>query len=768
MLQQFYRRSLLVRAIAPIAALVTVIALAAMSGLSYVNTTSASEALGERAKMMTSMLSGGASEALWNIDPSAADALLASLATDPDYLGSTIYAADSTVFARHGDQRRYGTDDVIERAPIVRNDGGVVSRIGWIEVHLSPHRLTGEIRTVTMAIALIGVASLVLVCGALVLILRGVTRPIVRMTDVMTQLASGRHDIEVPAQDREDELGRMAAAVKTFQENAIAKERLEDEKVVLREAAERQRRLSEETLRQSEERFRALIEHSNDMVTVIDAGGAEIYCSPRWAAGTGYEQHALDRSPLLDSLHPEDLEAAHNVLEAVLSHPDRQGSLRSRIRHADGSWRHIAWSARNALDVPGVDGIIVNARDVTAELALEEQLQQARKLEAIGQLAGGIAHDFNNIMGAILGFADFLLQDLPVDSPQHGFAQRIVSAGKRARDLVQQILAFARKSAVERAPTDLGSVVREAHDLLSASLPASTEFILDIASEPLVIEINPTQVSQVVVNLCVNASDSLHDQPGKVTLGTAMIGPRHPDHVLFGENAAKNDEGLVVSGRLDRGRGYARIEVSDNGSGMEPEVLRRIFDPFFTTKRRGRGTGLGLAVVHGIVAEYGGACMVESRPGDGTSFRIYLPIAAAIETQQAVAQGDTGVIGGSERLLVVDDEPFLTEMLEIGLGRLGYAVTTANDPTEALKLFEQDPRSFDAVISDQIMPKLSGMALLGQLRAIRPDVPFILCTGFSDGATEETAIAAGADAFFVKPVPTERLAEKIRELATAA
>jgi signal transduction histidine kinase len=410
-----------------------------------------------------------------------------------------------------------------------------------------------------------------------------------------------------------------------------------------------------------------------------------------------------------------------------------------------------------------VDGIIVNARDVTTELALEEQLQQARKLEAIGQLAGGIAHDFNNIMGAILGFADFLLQDLPENSPQHGFAQRIVSAGKRARDLVQQILAFARKSTVERAPTDLVPIVREAHDLLHASLPSSTELRLDCAPGTLVAEVNPTQISQVVVNLCVNASDALHGQPGRVTVATALIGPDHPDRQVFAEGAAKSDEGVVVSGRLDPDLSYARIVVSDTGSGMETEVLRRIFDPFFTTKRRGRGTGLGLAVVHGIVAEYGGACVVESQIGQGTGFKIYLPLVAG-ETARAVIDGEGAAVSGHERLLVVDDEPFLTEMLEIGLGRLGYAVTTANDPTEALKLFENDPASFDAVISDQIMPKLSGMALLSQLKRIRPDVPFILCTGFSDGATEETALAAGADAFFVKPVPTERLAEKIREV----
>jgi PAS domain S-box-containing protein len=746
--------------------MLTIIAFAAMLGLAWVHTSSTTQALGERSRMMTSILSGGASEALWNIDPTAADALLASLGTDPDYLGSTIYAADGSVFARRGDPSRYGQDDVIESAPIMRSENGTVSQIGSIEVHLSPQRLSDDIRRMALAIAVIGAFALLSICTVLVLILRGVTRPIVQMTDVMTRLAAGSMDIEVPGRGREDELGRMAAAVETFQANAIAKARLEEDRIRMQDEAERARREAEETLRRSEERFRALIEHSNDMVAVVDTTGRSVYRSPRWVAGTGFADKDLGRNPLFQSLHPDDVAPALAIFDMILTQPDRQASHRSRIRHADGSLRHIAWSARNALNVPGVDGIIVNARDVTTELALEEQLQQARKLEAIGQLAGGIAHDFNNIMGAILGFAEFLVQDLPADTAQHGFAQRIMSAGRRARDLVQQILAFARKSSVERAPTDLGLIIGEAHDLLSASLPSSTEFRLETSAEPLVAEVNPAQISQVVVNLCVNASDALHGQPGSVTINSALIGPFHEDHARLAEIAARSVEHVVVSGRLRQDVPYARISVSDNGTGMEPDVLRRIFDPFFTTKRRGRGTGLGLAVVHGIVAEYGGACVVESRVGQGTAFYIYLPLVAG-PAEPVATDEIAGSTIGHERLLVVDDEPLLTEMLEVGLGRLGYSVTSANDPTEALKLFARNPNMFDAVISDQIMPKLSGMALLDQLKRIRPDVPFILCTGFSDGATEESALAAGADAFFVKPVPTERLAEKIRELAAA-
>jgi signal transduction histidine kinase/ActR/RegA family two-component response regulator len=417
--------------------------------------------------------------------------------------------------------------------------------------------------------------------------------------------------------------------------------------------------------------------------------------------------------------------------------------------------------------VPSVGGLIVNARDITEELALAEQLQQARKMEAIGQLAGGIAHDFNNILAAILGFADFLLHDLPDNSPQHMFAQRIASAGRRGRDLVEQILAFARKSAMERAPTDLVPIVHELRDLLRASLPSSTQLTIVAPAEALVAEVNPGQISRVVLNLCVNASQALHGKPGQVAVAITRVEPGSDDFDRFDPESGSSDEGTVVVGGLDPGHCYARITVADDGSGIEPTVLRRIFEPFFTTKRRNRGTGLGLAVVHGIVAEYGGACVVESRPGHGTIFKIYLPLVGGAPSEIAISEGAPSA-AGHERLLVVDDEPMLTEMLKLGLERLGYLVTAVNDPGKAFALFEREPEAFDAVISDHIMPKMTGLALLARFKAIRPRLPFVLCSGYGDGTTENSALDAGADAFFVKPAPTERLAQKIRELIETA
>jgi PAS domain S-box-containing protein len=761
----FTRRSLLSRTIAPIAALLAAIAFLVMLALVHNYRVAAHEALAERARMVTVMLAGGAGEALWIMDPAAADALLAPLEEDPDYLGSTIYSEGDAVFASHGHPNRYMADDVVQVAPINRIEAGKPVQIGRLEIHLSPHRLYDDIRSMTAAIAAICVLVLIVVCGVLVLIVRGVTQPIVRMTDVMTSLASGRTSIEVPARDRRDELGRMAAAVQTFRENAIANERLESEKRRLEELAERERRAAEETLRRSEERFRALIEHSNDMVAVLRADSSLSYCSPSWAADLGWAPSALPDN-LLKLTHPDDVVMLRDALTSVAASGAR-ASGRSRLRHRSGAWRHIAWSASNAASIPGVGGIIINARDVTAELALEEQLQQARKLEAIGQLAGGIAHDFNNIMAAVLGFAGFLVKDLPTGSAQHNWAQRIVTAGQRARDLVQQILAFARKSSLERVASDILPIAREARELLHASLPASTELRLEAPTGPLVADVNPTHISQIIVNLCVNANDSLHGEPGHVTIELARVQPGDADHQRIIDGHGGSDDGMFVIGALQATRRYARVRVTDSGSGMPPEVLRRIFDPFFTTKQRGRGTGLGLAMVHGIVADYAGACVVESRPGRGTVFAIYLPLSTE-DPEQTGTQKVLRSLGGQERILVVDDEPFLTEMLEVGFGRLGYAVTTAQDPAEALNIFAADPSAFDVVVSDQVMPRMTGLALLGQLRAIRPAVPFILCTGFSDGATEKTATAAGADAFFLKPISPEQIAEKIRELTARA
>ena len=528
-----------------------------------------------------------------------------------------------------------------------------------------------------------------------------------------------------------------------------------------------ERKQAEQALRHSEERFRALIEHSNDMVAVVARDGTVTYRSPSSAEVMGFRELEVVGRSIFDRVHPDDVEALRRAFAPLFGHPDLRAQGRSRVRHQDGSWRTVAWLARDASDVPGVEGIIINSRDVTEAQQLEEQLRESQKMEAVGQLAGGIAHDFNNILGAILGFAGFLLQDLPEDAPEHGFAERIVAASERGKELVRQILAFSRRSAVERKPADLAQLMDETRELLRASLPATTALEMRLPKARLVADVNAAQINQILFNLCLNANDALQGEPGRIAVRLARISAGNADLLLLGKSAAVGntnaDAGRVVAGTLRPDRAYARITVADSGSGMAAEVLKRIFDPFFTTKGRGRGTGLGLSVVHGIVMAYEGALHVTSRPGAGSVFNVYLPL-VDVAAEAIPASRPVGRLGGRERVLVVDDEVVMTDVLTMALDRLGYEAVALNDPEEAVRTFAEDPAAWDVVISDQVMPGMKGLTLLERLKAIRPSLRFILCTGFSDGATEEDARAAGVDAFLLKPASPEDIASAIRRL----
>ncbi len=380
------------------------------------------------------------------------------------------------------------------------------------------------------------------------------------------------------------------------------------------------------------------------------------------------------------------------------------------------------------------------------KLLLEAQLRQAQKMEAIGTLAGGIAHDFNNILSAIYGYTELSLLDLPEGSEFRGNLVKILESADRARDLVQQILAFSRQGEQDLAPIALSSLIKETVKFIRASLPATIEVRQRIETDAKAAA-DPAQVHQLLMNLFTNAAHAMQEEGGILTVTLSEL---------------EIDSGFFAS-QPDLSVGpYLQLTVGDTGCGMDRGVRERIFDPFFTTKTQPEGTGLGLSVAHGIVKGHGGAITVESTPGRGTLVSVYLPV---VEAAAAAPEApDARMPSGRERILFVDDEEFQVDIARQMLRRIGYRVSAYSGARKALARFRSDPRQFDLVITDMVMPEMTGDALSRELLALRPDIPVILCTGYSDRLTREKAQSIGITGFIVKPFIMKEIAAEIRRV----
>jgi PAS domain S-box-containing protein len=378
---------------------------------------------------------------------------------------------------------------------------------------------------------------------------------------------------------------------------------------------------------------------------------------------------------------------------------------------------------------------------------LESQLRQSLKMESIGTLAGGIAHDFNNILAAILGYAEMALSDMPHDSPARFDVEQIQKAGDRAKVLVKHILSFSKKEPSERRLVEIQGVIYEVLKLLRATIPSTIRFETEIDAHCGSVLADSTQIYQVMMNICTNAAQAMTGDAGVLTIKLAAV-----------ELTAKDVAGIEGL----RPGPYARVTVSDTGSGISSETIDRIFDPYFTTRAAGQGSGMGLAVVMGIVKAHDGAITVSSVPGHGSTFTVYFPQtegpAAGIEETHDI------LIGGSERVLVIDDEPDVAEITRRRIERLGYKVKAMTSSLEALKFLQAHPDAVDVVVSDQTMPDLTGEALARELREIRPGLPVILCTGYSSILNAGKAREAGVKAFVLKPVELVELAAMIRRV----
>ncbi|MEH0019201.1 MAG: PAS domain S-box protein [Desulfobacter sp.] len=500
------------------------------------------------------------------------------------------------------------------------------------------------------------------------------------------------------------------------------------------------RKHAELQLKKSERQYRTLFEKSNDAIFLISADSGQ-YLDANAAARklTGRPLEALAESNINDHTapyrHSEPLSltaaAQRHLGEFTFTRPDKTTRI-ARI-----------------ITVPlSPEVIIAIAKDVTHDLYMENQLRQAQKMESIGTLAGGIAHDFNNILFPIMGFAEILLSDVPQDSPlRHGLDQ-IYASATRAKELVAQILAFSRQSVTAPGPIKLQPIIKEALKLLRATIPTTIDIKQSIDRGCGAVKADPTQIHQIIINLTTNAYHAMEKTGGTLTVtlekkeGPPDL-PGHPE---------------IIPGA------YACLTVTDTGPGIPEEIQHNIFDPFFTTKEKGKGTGMGLSVVHGIVMGLGGALRMQNLPGCGAAFYLYFPLVNGNHPPPEEHKEDRHLVPGSERVLLVDDEPEIISMEIQMLRRLGYRVTASTRSLEALSMFTEDPGKFDLVISDVAMPGMAGDQLARAMMKIRPDIPILLCTGFSETMNAEKAAAMGVRGFILKPMMSRELSAKIRKV----
>lgn len=517
-------------------------------------------------------------------------------------------------------------------------------------------------------------------------------------------------------------------------------------KVAELEKSGSQLKQAEEALRESEERYRIAIEHSNDGVAIVK-GDQHVYVNRQFLNMFGYErpEEVLGMTRFF-TVHPDDRErvAALNLGrqrgEPVPARYEFKG-----IRK-DGSILYVEVSATRIV-YQGAPATLAYLRDVSERKQHEEERRQSQKMQAIGTLAGGIAHDFNNILAAIIGFSERALNSIDEKSPARRYVDLVRKSGIRGRDLVSQILTFSRKTAENLKPLSLTPIIEETCRMLRAMLPAAIRIETHLESESDEIYGDASQIQQVLMNLSTNAAHAMRNDGGIIGITLS--------------NTSLDRDNPVLQSDMQPGR-YVVLSVRDTGTGMDEDVRIRVFEPFFSTKPVGEGTGMGLSMVYGIVKSHKGAITVWSEPGKGSVFTVFFPRTG--EDQELVEEAASRLPGGKERILFVDDEELLVEVTQSILEELGYQVRATTDSRDALKSFSQDPHGFDLVITDHLMPDMTGADLAREIMRIRSDIPVILCTGWTNAISEEEVKAMGVRELVIKPLTRRETAETVRRV----
>ena len=502
---------------------------------------------------------------------------------------------------------------------------------------------------------------------------------------------------------------------------------------------------------EGQELFRLITENAADMIAVVDAQGERVYNSPSYEQILGYSPEELNGTTATDQIHPEDRE---RVLKAA-SEARRTGvgtSLEYRMRHKDGTWRTLESRASTIIKNGAVEKLVIVNRDVTQRKSLEEQFRQAQKMEAIGRLSGGVAHDFNNLLGVIIGYGEIVQEGTPAESPLRSCVDEMLKAGHRAAGLTRQLLAFSRQQVLDPRILDLNAVVKDMEKMLKRLIGEDIQFVASLDPALVPIKADQGQIEQAILNLAVNARDAM-PEGGELTLKTSNFYmdeefvSRYPYPVLVGE--------------------YVLFSVRDNGIGMDPATRARVFEPFFTTKEKGKGTGLGLSMVYGVVKQSGGYIDVMSEPGAGTCFNIYLPKAAAALDNHKPSSELPVALKGNETVLLVEDETSLRTLSRHLLELCGYHVLEAENGPEALKISQESARNIDLLLTDVVMPGMSGRVLADEITTGRPEIRVVYMSGYTGQTVGQHGVLAEGSFFLPKPFTREALAAKVREALDA-
>jgi len=517
------------------------------------------------------------------------------------------------------------------------------------------------------------------------------------------------------------------------------------------------RKQAEEAMIEAQQRYQSLFNSKTNLVFVMDDRGNYIAANDLALDLFGYTKEDLAELNYIQLLHPDQsLEPVAKAFKEISEAGAQQQLLEVKLKSRTGQTIYVQ-SGGNL--IPGKNEIIGVARDITAQKTAEEekknlanQLIHAQKMEAVGILAGGIAHDFNNSLQGIIGYSQMLLLDMPGDTPEAGKLRQIEAAALRASELTKQLLTFSRRIESKLRPIDLKEEVRQVENLLRRTIPRMIDIELLLKSEQNVINADPSQIEQIIMNLGINARDAI-PHGGKLTIET--------DNVVLDEAYCKTHLGAVPGN-------YVMLSISDNGTGMDKDTLEHIFEPFYTTKDPGKGTGLGLAIIYGIVKDHGGYIVCDSELGKGTIFRIYFPMLEQDRIRHSEQQKIAEISGGSETILLVDDDKPIRDLAEEMLRRFGYTVITAADGEQALEIYREKQAYISLVVLDLIMPGMGGHKCLEEILNVDPSQKVIIASGYSVGGSTNEAVKSGAKSYLKKPYEIGPMLKAIRQVLDQA